>query len=476
MNNIYTKHENINSSEWKDPGKDFKNFSAWSYLDEFKDKFQKQENVKPDSLTLLTPEFEEKAFDAYKEETGISDNSVNEMYVNNYDKFTDFVDRLQSRYKEDYLRNTIHKPITNFKSTSSPEDFKNMLNNYFSLNSNLSLDFGEGIDDDKMKHFLTRLAGRESSFRSIQNMAGAPAYGYFQLWKTNIEDYTPEQILNNPNEQMRLQMKLMKNNWKQLTSEDKQRMKDLGITTFGALGAMHLGGVGGFRSYIHEGKNRSDGHHYSKGKGASVKEYIDIFNFKKGGIITNNDINIGDKKYSVKIAQTDEEKEKGLSNKKELPRNQGMLFIIDPDDKDEDGNIWFTMEDTEIPLDVIFIDEDLKVNQVSKGIPFSKDPIYGSADFVLEVNQKSGITIGDELEFIDDKELNNKMFVLDSEGKPQMILEGGERIMSINNTKTLIKFAKKADVTKNDNDYKALGKRVFKFLNTQDTNEPEFVE
>ena len=56
-----------------------------------------------------------------------------------------------------------------------------------------------------------------------------------------------------------------------------------------------------------------------------------------------------------------------------------------------------------------------------------------------------------------------------------MELEGGERIFSRANTKTLIKFAKKAYSTQSDNDFKALGKRVFKFLDIQDNNEPEYV-
>ena len=32
------------------------------------------------------------------------------------------------------------------------------------------------------------------------------------------------------------------------------------------------------------------------------------------------------------------------------------------------------------------------------------------------------------------------------------------------------------DHLKNDNDYKALGKRMFKFLEIQDSNEPEYVD
>ena len=67
------------------------------------------------------------------------------------------------------------------------------------------------------------------------------------------------------------------------------------------------------------------------------------------------------------------------------------------------------------------------------------------------------------------------MMVLDAEGNTQMTLDGGERIFSIKNTKILIKLAKKATATNNDNDYKALGKRVFKFLEVQNNSEPEYV-
>ena len=97
--------------------------------------------------------------------------------------------------------------------------------------------------------------------------------------------------------------------------------------------------------------------------------------------------------------------------------------------------------------------------------------------YVLEVNQNSGISIGDDMEFSNGSKLKKSaMHVLDSEGNSQMELKGGERIFSRKNTKTLIKFAKKADVTKNDNDYRALGKRVLKFLTIQDETPSEYVE
>jgi uncharacterized membrane protein (UPF0127 family) len=41
------------------------------------------------------------------------------------------------------------------------------------------------------------------------------------------------------------------------------------------------------------------------------------------------EIKIGRKTYKVKIAKTDEEREKGLMDKKELPSDEGMLFVFE---------------------------------------------------------------------------------------------------------------------------------------------------
>lgn len=136
------------------------------------------------------------------------------------------------------------------------------------------------------------------------------------------------------------------------------------------------------------------------------------------------------------------------------------------------------MEDTVIPLDVIFINEELEVTQVLQGEPNSEEMLEGTAAYVLEVNQNSGIKVGDELNFNpSDKRINDKkMLVLGPQGEVQMELESGEKIFSRAHTKTLIKFAKKAATTNKDNDYKALGKRVFKFLKVQSETAPEYVQ
>lgn len=184
-------------------------------------------------------------------------------------------------------------------------------------------------------------------------------------------------------------------------------------------------------------------------------------------------IKIAEKQYKVEVAETDAEHEQGLQNRTELDSSSGMLFTFD-----DEQNRSFWMKNTSIPLDVIFIDEELIVTIIHQGVPNSEEMMDGICTYVLELNQNSGVQVGDELEFEPETESEKikKMLVLNSDGRVQMELEGGERIFSRSHTKTLIKFAKKASTTERDNDYKALGKRAFKFLQKQEDTEPEFVK
>ena len=175
---------------------------------------------------------------------------------------------------------------------------------------------------------------------------------------------------------------------------------------------------------------------------------------------------IGSKEFQVELAETEEQQEQGLQNRDALLENEGMLFVFE-----EEEPRFFWMKDTTIPLDIIFIDDELQVTSIEKGIPNSEEMIEGFGSYVLEVNENSGIQEGDELSFSKDK-----MLVLDSEGKIQMELQGGERIFSRAHTKTLIKFAQKANNTKDDKDYAALGRRLFKFLQVQEETPAEYVE
>lgn len=183
-------------------------------------------------------------------------------------------------------------------------------------------------------------------------------------------------------------------------------------------------------------------------------------------------IKIGNKKYNVKEARTEEEKEKGLQGITELPEDEGMLFFFDPP---EDVSMW--MKGTLIPLDIIFINDDEEVVYVGEGVPNTETQItVQNTAYVLEVNRGSGIKEEDELDFEEEDDDAPVMKVLAQDGSTQMDLWGGERIFSRKNTVVLIRKAKKANMSKDDKDYKALGRYMFKCIKGQDERPPEYVE
>ena len=182
-------------------------------------------------------------------------------------------------------------------------------------------------------------------------------------------------------------------------------------------------------------------------------------------------IEIGNKKYKVQEARTEEEKEKGLQGVTELPEDEGMLFYFDPP---EDVSMW--MKDTLIPLDIVFINDDEEVVYVGEGVPNTETQMtVQNVAYVLEVNSGSGIQEGDELDFEEEDDAP-VMKVLAQDGSTQMDLWGGERIFSRKNTVALIRKAKKANMSKDDKDYKALGRYMFKCIKGQDERPPEYVE
>ena len=185
-------------------------------------------------------------------------------------------------------------------------------------------------------------------------------------------------------------------------------------------------------------------------------------------------IEIGGKKYLVEVAITQEEKETGLQGRTKLGDSEGMLF----DFSNEVGSISMWMKDTLIPLDIVFINDDEEVVYVEEGVPNTETQMtIQNVAYVLEVNSGSGIQEGDELDFEEEDEDDAPvMKVLAQDGSTQMDLWGGERIFSRKNTVVLIRKAKKANMFKDDKDYKALGRYMFKCIKGQDERPPEYVE
>ena len=187
-------------------------------------------------------------------------------------------------------------------------------------------------------------------------------------------------------------------------------------------------------------------------------------------------VNIGNKTYNCQVAKTEEEKRKGLMGVENLPPDEGMLFVWENEDTRE---MW--MKDTLIPLDQIAINDNDEVVFVYQAQPKDETLVpFMNAKYILEVNQGSGIVEGDDFDIDDSEDLNKyTMKVLAPDGTTQMFLQGGERIFSRVNTRTLIRKAKKAYEHK-DKDYdkycKSLGKYMFKCIKIQDNREPEYVQ
>ena len=187
-------------------------------------------------------------------------------------------------------------------------------------------------------------------------------------------------------------------------------------------------------------------------------------------------INIGNKTYKCQVAKNEEDRRKGLQGVEHLPVDEGMLFVWEDEATRE---MW--MKDTKIPLDQIAINDDDEVVLVYTAQPEDETLVpFMNAKYILEVNAESGIVEGDEFEIDDSDDLNKYvMKVLAPDGSTQMYLQGGERIVSRKETRTLIKKAKKAYANKGgdyDRYCKSLGKYMFKILKGQDNREPEYVQ
>ena len=103
--------------------------------------------------------------------------------------------------------------------------------------------------------------------------------------------------------------------------------------------------------------------------------------------------------FSVEIVDNDADRAKGLMYRRELPEGRGMLF-----DFHRDQEVSFWMQNTYIPLDMIFIRGDGQILRIEENtVPLSTRmiPSRGPVRAVLEViggtSRKLGIAPGDRV-------------------------------------------------------------------------------
>lgn len=127
---------------------------------------------------------------------------------------------------------------------------------------------------------------------------------------------------------------------------------------------------------------------------------INSFMGMKRGSVT-----IKDTTFSVEIAKTASQKEKGLSGRKALAENKGMIFPFDTNDY-----VRFWMRDMKFPIDILFIRDD-RIVTIYENVPApatseenANPPVYAPTEpvnRVLELQagsvQKLGVKQGDTI-------------------------------------------------------------------------------
>ena len=105
-------------------------------------------------------------------------------------------------------------------------------------------------------------------------------------------------------------------------------------------------------------------------------------------------------RFKLEMVQTPDEKQRGLMFRNYLKEDEGMIFIYNPPEK---TGIW--MKNTYIPLDILFISCDNKIEKIvpnmrpeSLDVVYSDNPICYIIELAGGVTEKIGLKKGDIFE------------------------------------------------------------------------------
>lgn len=118
-------------------------------------------------------------------------------------------------------------------------------------------------------------------------------------------------------------------------------------------------------------------------------------------VVTLHSQNAGSVAVGVELARTPAEQAKGLKFRDSLEQFAGMLFIFN-----FEAVRGFTMEDTLIPLDIVFIDSTKRVVGIAKStVPNTPGPYSTNTPFLYALELNAGFTdnfdvkVGDRVSF-----------------------------------------------------------------------------
>ncbi len=100
----------------------------------------------------------------------------------------------------------------------------------------------------------------------------------------------------------------------------------------------------------------------------------------------------GSARFTVEVAETVAERSLGLMNRPSMPASAGMLFVYEHPQR-----VAFWMENTLIPLDMLFLSADGVVQRIHRNaVPLDRTHIPGGDDiqYVLEINGGMAALLG----------------------------------------------------------------------------------
>ena len=89
--------------------------------------------------------------------------------------------------------------------------------------------------------------------------------------------------------------------------------------------------------------------------------------------------------FTVEVAATPEQQERGLMFRKSLAGDRGMIFPYDPP---QDVSFW--MENTLIPLDIIFIRADGTIVRITKAKAVDETPLPAGEPIAVVLEIRGG--------------------------------------------------------------------------------------
>ena len=105
---------------------------------------------------------------------------------------------------------------------------------------------------------------------------------------------------------------------------------------------------------------------------------------------------VGNKTYTLEVADNDDSPQRGLMRRDSMPADHGMIFVFK-----EPQKMAFWMKNTRIPLDIVYVDANARVDSVKQMQPYVETGVWseGPIQWAIELNQgQASVKAGEALE------------------------------------------------------------------------------